>query len=33
MMVGEGWENRWGVDFGDLFGERGIVMGMQVRVR
>ena len=24
-------DNSWGVDFGDLLGERGIVMGMQVR--
>lgn len=26
-------ENSWGVDSEDLFGERGIVMGMRVRVR
>lgn len=26
-------ENSWGVDSGDLFGEKWIVMGMRVRVR
>ena len=33
IVVGGVRGNSWGVDIGDLFEERWIVMGMQVRVR
>ena len=33
MVVGRVGRNSWGVDIGDLFEERWIVKGMQVRVR
>ncbi len=32
MVAGGVGGNSWGVDIGDLFGERWVVLGMRVRV-